>query len=213
MNQVKAILKFPGILIVLMLVLVACAPSDLDITPTATATLVPTATPSPTPLPENFVDPTLANQVIVEGIIAELPGSIPAGAVQWRRDLTRGEDGIEALLRAENGFGSKVFYSEQTGGQMNLTFAVFDTVEDAAAHYTFIQGIRQPLEIGDANDLFPTPNIFGSGLYGSVAIFQIETVFIEVNIESFSSTQDNPLVSLARVVTNFYQGLELDFDA
>ena len=124
-----------------------------------------------------------------------------------------GVDGVEPLLRADNGYGSKVFYTEQTGGQMNLTFAVFDSVDDAAAHYAFIQGIRQPLETGDANDTFPEPNIFGSGLYGSVAIFQIETVFIEVNIESFSSTQGNPLVPLSRVVTNFYDGLELDFDA
>lgn len=204
MNKLKISVIF------LVLFLVACAPVDLDITPSVTPSPVPTATQTPTPLPDDFVDPNLANRVRVDAIIEQLPASIPAGAVQWRRDLSRGEEGIEPLLRADNGAGSKVYYTEQTGGQMNLTFAVFDTPEDAMAHYDFIRSIRQPLETGNENDTFPTPNIFGSGLYGSVAIFQLDTVFIEVNIELFSSTQGNPLVPLSRVILDFYNELELD---
>lgn len=212
MPKLKHILHYRVILFGLLAFLAACAPIDLDITPTATATPAPTATLTPTAVPEDFVDPNLANERLVDAIIAELPASIPAGAVQWRRDLSRGDQSVEDVPRAENGAGTKVYFTEQTGGQMNLTFAAFDTAEDATAHYEFIRGIRQPLEIGDENDTFPTPNIFGSGLYGSVAIFQIDNVFIEVNIELFSSTQGNPLVPLARATINFFEELDLDVE-
>lgn len=213
MGKIKTLLQYRTIALLLIVLLAACAPDDLDITPTPTSTPEPTATPFPTPLPEGFIDPSLANQAILDTILENVPARLPAGAVEWRRDITRGIDGFEVVPRAINGVGSKVYYTEQTGGQMNLTFAVFDTVEDAAAHYEFIRGIRQPLETGDVDDSFPEPNIFGSGLYGSIAILQIETVFIEVNIELFSSTQGNPLVPLARTTVNFFEGLELNFEA
>ncbi|MGB1285358.1 MAG: hypothetical protein ACPG7F_02395 [Aggregatilineales bacterium] len=199
-------------LIGLLMLLAACAPDDLDITPTATLTPTPAPTATPTAVPEGFVDPALANAANVELLVADLPGRLPAGAVEWRRDLSRGTDGIEPLLRAENGVGSKVYYNEQTGGQMNLTFASFDTPEDAANHYEFIKGIRQPLETGNADDTFPEPNIFGSGLYGSVAIFQIDNYFLEVNIELFSSTQGNPLVPLSRAVIRYFDGIQAASD-
>ena len=133
--------------------LVGCAPDDLDITPTATATAPPTPTPTATPLPANFVDPSAANQTALTLILDTIPARLPAGAVEWRRDTSRGEAGIEPVPRAENGVGSKIYYTEQTGGQMNLTFAVFNMPEDAAAHYEFIRGIRQPLLTGNPNDL------------------------------------------------------------
>jgi|GEM_PF-672237 len=201
------------VLIVLAVILAACAPDTLDITPTATFTPEPTATPSPTPVPEGFVDPGLVNEAVVGVIIENVPARLPAGAVEWRQDFTRGEEGVETIPRAENGFGQRVFYTEQTGGQMNLTFARFDSPEDAAAHYEFIRGIRQPLETGDLNDTFPQPNIFGAGLYGSVAIFQIEDTFVEVNIELFSSTQGNPLVPLARATINYVESIEAEIQA
>jgi hypothetical protein len=208
-------LSAPFILLVLML-LAGCvdgkisivAPDNLDITPSPTHTPAPTPTPSPTPLPENFVDPNAGNADALAVIVAALPARLPAGAVEWRRDFNRGTDGVEPVARAINGVGAKVYYTEQTGGQMNLTFAIFNTPEDAAAHYEFIRGIRQPLETGRPNDTLPQPNIFGSGLYGSVAIFQLDNVFIEVNIELFSSTQGNPLVPLARETMRFYDGIK-----
>ncbi len=197
----------------LILILAACAPDDLDITPTATVTPEPTARPTSTPVPEDFVDPTLANEEAITFILENIPDRMPAGAVEWKRDYTRGEEGIEDIPRAENGYGAKVFYTEQTGGQMNLTFAQFATAEDATNHYEFIRGIRQPLETGDANDTLPQPNIFGSGLYGSVAIFQIDDTFIEVNIELFSSTQGNPLVPLARETIRYFEELQSELEA
>ena len=204
-KQFQYILSFACIAIFL---LIGCAPDDLDITPTATATPPPSPTPTATPLPANFVDPNAANEAALSVILENVPPRIPAGAVEWRRDLTRGEDGIEAVPRAENGVGSKVYYTEQTGGQMNLTFGVFNSPDDAMAHYEFIKGIRQPLETGNPNETLPQPNIFGSGLYGSVAIFQIDNVFIEVNIELFSSTQGNPLVPLARETIGYFEEIQ-----
>jgi len=212
MNTIKRILHYRTLGLLLLMFLAACAPADLDITPTAEPTLLPTAEPTATPQPDDFVDTSIANQAQLDAIIANVPAQIPAGAVNWRRDLTRGDNGLEAVPRAINGVGTKVFYTEQTGGIMNLTFAVFDTPEDAAAHYEFIQSIRQPLETGNSDDEFPQPNIFGSGLYGSIAVFQIDTVFIEVNIEIFSSTRNNPLVSLARATINFFEEMELEAD-
>ena len=204
------------LVLILLLLLAGCvdgefhliAPDNLDITPSRTPTPAPTATPSPTPLPADFIDPNQANEQALATIIEAIPVRLPAGAVVWQRDYTRGTDGVETIPRAINGAGAKVYYTEQTGGQMNLTFAVFNTPEDAAAHYEFIRGIRQPLETGTQNDTFPTPNIFGSGLYGSIAIFQLDNVFIEVNIELFSSTQTNPLVSLARETIRFFEGIQ-----
>lgn len=212
----------PSILL-LLAVLAACvdgkfylvAPDDLDVTPSPTNTLEPTATPSPTPTPEDFIDPNLANENAVDIIIAAVPARLPAGAVEWRRDFTGGisGEGLDVVPRAINGAGAKVFYTEQTGGQMNLTFAVFNTSEDAAAHYEFIRGLRQPLETGEPDDTMPLPNLFGAGLYGSIAIFQIDNVFIEVSIELFSSTQGNPLVPLARATVRFFEGVQPQFEA
>lgn len=205
--------NYSTILLILAIILAACAPDDLDITPTATFTPEPSPTPTATPVPEGFVDPQLANEAVVTLLADNAPARLPAGAIEWRRDYTRGEDGVEKVPKADNGFGKKVYYTEQTGGQMNLTFAHFNSAEDAAAHYEFIRGIRQPLETGDSNDTFPEPNIFGSGLYGSVAIFQIDRTFIEVNIELFSSTQGNPLVPLARATISYYDSLAEEMDA
>jgi hypothetical protein len=218
----RSIYRFSAPFILLLLVFLAgcvdgkisiVAPDNLDITPSPTHTPAPTPTPSPTPLPENFVDPNAGNTDALAAIVAALPARLPAGAVEWRRDSARGANGVEPVARAENGVGAKVYYTEQTGGQMNLTFAIFNTPEDAAAHYEFIRGIRQPLVTGRPNDTLPQPNIFGSGLYGSVAIFQLDNVFIEVNIELFSSTQGNPLVPLARETMRFYDSMQAQLGA
>jgi hypothetical protein len=195
---------FKLLALIAVFLIAACAPDDLDFTPTPTVTPVPpTATPAPTADASVAIDLTDA-ETVLEAITAELPDRLPAGAIEWRIDFARGENGKEPLRNAQNGIGFKAYYTEQTGGQMNLTFAVFDSPEDAVIHYEFIKGIRSVLATGRPNADFPEPNIFGSGLYGSVGLFQLDNVFIEVNIELFSSTQGNPLVPLSREALRIY---------
>lgn len=206
-------IRLMTIMLIVAVIFVACAPSDLDITPTPTFTPEPSPTPSPTPLPEGFTAEVDSNQATLDALVEILPNSIPAGAVQWRWDFSRGEDGIEPLRNVTNGVGNKIYFSEQTGGQMSLNFAVFDTPEDALANYERIREIRSVLDTGEPNADFPEPNIFGAGLYGSVAIFQIDNYFIEVSIELFSSTQGNPLVPLSRATMRFFDENRETFEA
>jgi hypothetical protein len=202
----SSLLHYRTLILIFVFLLAACAPDGLDITPTATNTPPPSPTPPPTALPEGFVDPAEVSQATLDIILENLPSEMTAGGIIWLIDTERGVDGFGPLPRIENGVGQKIFWKDQNGGQqMNITFAVFNTVEDATIHYEFIQGIRRPLETGDLNDTFPQPNNFGSGLYGSIAIFQIENVFIEVSIELFSSTLGNPLVSISRATVRFFE--------
>ncbi len=198
-----------------LLVFAACRPADdLDITPSPTPTPEPTATPSPTPLPEGYQEAVNPNEAALDALIELLPKSIGAGAVQWKWDYTRGADGVEGLLGIRGtAAGKRVYYAEQTGGKMSLNFAIFDDAELALANYERILDIRSVLDTGAPRDDFPAPNIFGSGLYGSVAIFQIDNYFIEVSIELFSSTQGNPLVPLSRATINFFENQRGAFEA
>ena len=203
------------IALIAMLVFSACRPDDtLDITPSPTPTPEPSATPSPTPLPEGYTEALNPNDVALDALIALLPTIIGAGETQWKWDYSRGEDGIEGLLGMRGTTaGKRAYYFEQTGGKMSLNFAVFDTAELALANYERILDIRSVLDTGSAREGFPEPNIFGSGLYGSVAIFQIDNYFIEVNIELFSSTQGNPLVPLSRTTISFFEDQRSAFEA
>lgn len=183
----------------------ACASNDLDITPTLAPTDVPTAEPSPTPQTAAEVEAAAEDEVLLDAIIAAMPNQLPAGAVIWRRDFTSGTDGVEIPRNVQGGTAKKVFYTEQVGGKTNITYGIFESAEAAKSHFDFIQGIRPVLENGKQDDAFPQPNLFSSGLYGSIAIFQIDRVFIEVNIEVFSSTAGNPLPALSRAVLAHYE--------
>lgn len=191
--------------LITMFIVVACAPDNLDITPSPTFTPEPSPTPSPTPEPEGFEAEVEKNQAVLDALVELLPNTVPAGAAQWKWDFSRAEDGVEDLLNVTNGVGYKIYFNEQTGGQMSLSYAVFDTTEDALANYERIKGIRSVLETGESNADFPDPNIFGQGLYGSVALFQIDNYFIEVSIELFASTQGNPLVPISRAAIRFFE--------
>lgn len=181
---------------VILLMVGACdrvgrAPEDLDITPTATTTPIPTPTPTP------LVEEASENELILDAILDATPNQLPAGAIQWVRDPNRE---IEEPPRVENGIGFKIFYTESVGGQANITYIVFDSPEDATAHFDFIGGLRDVLKrLGTPNETFPSPNLFGSGTYGSNAIFVVDEIyFVEVSIPQFSSTVGNPLVPLSR---------------
>lgn len=198
---------FTALLLLLGLLLLGCdrlgrAPADLDLTPTAAPTATPTPLPEDAAPVEEAADTASAYQPMLDALLAEIPSTINAGAVQWRRDFNREP---EPLLRVENGDGFKVYYTEQVGGQANLSFAVFDDEAAAAAHYERIRGIRSVLDTGQSNDTLPQPNLLGSGLYGSVGIFQVANYFLEVSIEVFSSTSGNPLVPLSRSAVEILQ--------
>jgi len=199
--------------LIALLVLAACRPPvDFHITPSPTPTPEPTATPTPTPLPANYIDPGAANQNILDALLALLPASIAAGEEEWKRDYSRGQDGFEDVLGIRGtAAGKQIYYRTQEGGQMSFYFVIFDTPEEAAANYERILGIRSVLENGKTNEDFPQPNIFGSGLYGSVSIFQIENYFIEVNIELF--TRGSPLVPLSRGAIRFFENNRAEFEA
>ena len=182
---------------ILMLLLSSCdrigrAPEDLDYTPTPPP---PTAIPTPTPLPDDHVVEVSESQLVLEAILAAAPDLISSGPIQWQRDYDRG---TEIPPRVENGF--KIFYNGTGGGQANITFAIFDTPDEATAHFEFIGELRDVLvRLGAPDETFPSPNLFGSGTYGSNSIFIInEVYFVEVSIPQFPSTAGNPLVSLSQ---------------
>ena len=76
-----------------MLLFSACRPDDtLDITPSPTPTPEPSPTPTPTPLPEGFEEKGNPNELALEALIELLPTSLPAGEVQWNRDISRGDE-------------------------------------------------------------------------------------------------------------------------
>lgn len=204
----KRYVKFS--ILITVLLLAACAPADLDITPTLTPTPAPTPTATPDPSEIQEAEAVNLNAALADVIAETTPGTIPAGAVQWRRDASRE---VEALGNVTNGESRRVFITEQGGGQANLTFGVFDTPEDAQAHYEFITDLRASLETGDPDDSFPEPNLFGSGLYGSNAVIRMDNIFIEVSVEAFSSTAGNPLPSLARAAVGIVEDGLTEFEA
>lgn len=183
--------------------MVACAPADLDITPTPEPTALPTSTPTPTPPPASAA----ANQKILETIIESFPTQLAGGGSEWRPDPSKAENGREIpRVTVPGGVALELHYTERLGGQFSVTFGVFDNAEDANQHYEWIRGIRSVLQTGKSRDDFPTPNIFGQGLYGSIALVQIDNIFIEVSISLFT-TPVNPLRALTQAAVNHVLGL------
>lgn len=191
------VLAMVGILVV------ACAPADLDITPTPEPTALPTSTPTPTPPPASAIE----NQLVLETIVESFPTQLSGGGSEWRPDPSKGENGREIpRVTVPGGVALELHYTERLGGQFSVTFGVFDDAEDAFAHYEWIRGIRSVLENGKPREDFPSPNIFGQGLYGSIALVQIDQIFIEVSISLFTSPV-NPLRSLSQAAVNHVLGL------
>ncbi len=185
-------------LLLLAVALSACAPEDLDVTPTATPTPVPTLTPTPATTPTATPTPAPTEVVetpLVDVFVENVPDPVPAGAIQWRRDPERG---ISNVRNVRDGMAKRLYLVERQGGKASFTFGVFDSQEAALVYYDFVKDLRTVLENGEINEDFPLPNLFGTGLYGSNAIFSIDNYFIEVGIEQFSGTAGNPLPSLSR---------------
>lgn len=184
--------------------LIACAPADLDITPTPEPTALPTATFTPTPPPASAA----INQAVLDTIIDSFPQQIGGGGSEWFPDPSKAENGREIpRITVAGGVGLELHYTERLGGQFSVTFAVFDDAAGADEHYEWIRGIRSVLENGKARDDFPTPNIFGQGLYGSIALVRIDNIFIEVSVSLFT-TPVNPLRALTQAAVSHLQSLE-----
>ncbi|MCY4010120.1 MAG: hypothetical protein OXF22_10275 [Anaerolineaceae bacterium] len=198
-----------GLTVLLGLWVVACAPADLDITPTPEPTALPTSTPTPTPPPASAAE----NQRVLETIVESFPVQLSGGGSEWRPDPSKADNGREIpRVTVPGGVALELHYTERLGGQFSVTFGVFDDAEDAFEHYEWIRGIRSVLENGKPREDFPTPNIFGQGLYGSIALVQIDQIFIEVSVSLFT-TPVNPLRSLAQGAVNHVLGLQEEINA
>ena len=97
--------------------------------------------------------------------------------------------------------------SEPGGSEAELTFGVFETPEAAQAFYDEVLGRVRSLENAETRDIFPTPNAFGGGTYGSDAIFVQNNLYVRISIPQFSSTAGEPLSPLARSVFTIVNGV------
>ena len=199
--------------LIVALVFSGCRPDDaLDITPTPTPTPEPTATPSPTPAPADFVDPYEVNLGIMERLIGLLPDPL-AAVEEWKRPY----DGGEAEVRNIRGIrrpavGRAIPYGTQQGSRMLLNFVIFSDEASAAAEFERKHGLRSADVNLAQDDAFPTPNAFGSGLYGSFALFQVDNYFFEVYVEIFT-TSTSPLAPLASEALRFFERNRSAFEA
>ena len=191
----------------------ACRPVDtLDITPSPTPTPPPTATPSPTPPPADFVDPYEVNADIMARLIALLPDPLPA-VEEWKRVYDSGEAEVRNIRGIRRpAIGRAIPYTTQQGSSMLLNFIIFPDEAAAAAEYERKHGLRSADVDLDEDDAFRKPNAFGSGLYGSFALFQIDNYFVEVYVEIFT-TSVSPLTLLATETLKFFERNRADFEA
>ena len=176
----------------------ACAPAGLDITPTPEPTALPTSTPTPTPPPASAA----GNKIILDIIADSFPTQLAGGGAEWNPDPSKADNGREIpRITVSGGVGLELHYTERQGGSFSVTFVVFDDAAGANEHYEWIRGLRSVLQTGKARDDFPEPNIFGQGLYGSIALVQLDNIFIEMSISIFT-TPINPLRSLTQTAVN-----------
>ena len=199
--------------LVATLLFTACRPVDtLDITPSPTPTPEPSPTPSPTPPPPDFVDPYEVNSSIMEMLIELLPDPLPA-VEEWKRVYDSGEAEVRNIRGIRRpAIGRAIPYTTQQGSSMLLNFIIFDDEAAAAAEFERKHGLRSA-DVGlEEDDAFRTPNAFGSGLYGSFALFQIDNYFVEVYVEIFT-TSVSPLAPLASETIKFFESNREAFEA
>lgn len=204
--------KISVMVAVLALLLVACAPDDLDITPSPTPE--PTPTQTNTPAPTSTPDPNAEAQAgadeseeaesgdLLDQIVSVIPGEIPAGPVNWM------PDGDPEFEEVDGGRTVHLPYRERGGSLAELTFGVFESPDAAQTFYDAVAGRTRTLENAETRDNLPTPNLFGSGTYGSDAIFLQDNLYVRVSVPQFSSTLGEPLGPLSRQVFGFLEDNE-----
>ena len=117
---------------------------------------------------------------------------------QWRRDLSRFDEGVGIPRNIQNGRGFRVAYIDQMANNFQMTFAQFDSAEDSLAHYEKMKGIREGIEGENTIADLPQPHAIGRGLYGSVALVAIDDFFLEVLVERAPGTSANPTAAIAK---------------
>ena len=130
-------------------------------------------------------------------ILDSLPNQIITNT-QWRRDFSRFDNGVGTPRNIQNGHGFRVAYIDQMANNFQMTFAQFNTADDAMAHYQKMKDIREGIEEENSIEDFPQPHVMGRGLYGSVALFAIDEFFLEVLMERAPGTSANPTEAIAR---------------
>ncbi len=130
-------------------------------------------------------------------VLESLPNEIITNT-QWRRDLSRFDNGVGSPRNIQNGRGFRVAYIDQMANNFQMTFAQFDSADYAMAHYLRMKDIREGIEEENSIADFPQPHVLGRGLYGSVALFAVDDFFLEVLVERAPGTSANPTESIAR---------------
>jgi hypothetical protein len=143
--------------------------------------------------PEESIPLTTA---IVEHLESSLPAQINADTRVWRRDSST----APIYANREGGRTVLLSYTSSGGELMELTFGAFDTPEQAMAYWETVRGQLSNLGAIEERSEFTTPNAFGSGTYGSSAIFVRDTSFIRISVPRFSGTFGDPINPMARQV-------------
>ena len=138
-------------------------------------------------------------------VLDSLPNQIIT-TTQWRRDYSRFDEGVGTPRNVENGRGIRVAYRDDMANNFQMTFAQFDTADDAMAHYLKLKGIREGIEDENSIEDFPIPHVLGRGLYGSVALFAVDEFFLEVLMERAPGTSANPTEAIARQALAILEG-------
>ena len=138
-------------------------------------------------------------------VIDSLPNEIIT-TTQWRRDYSRFDEGVGTPRNIQNGEGFRVAYIDQMANNFQMTFAQFESADDAMAHYLRMKDIREGIEEENTIEDFPQPHVLGRGLYGSVALFAVDEFFLEVLMERAPGTSANPTVSIARKALAILEG-------
>ncbi|MCY3797854.1 MAG: hypothetical protein OXG84_08600 [Chloroflexi bacterium] len=134
---------------------------------------------------------------VLQVILDSMPKEIVT-TTQWRRDFSRFDEGVGTPRNIQNGRGFRVAYIDQMANNFQMTYAQFDSADDAMAHYLRMKDIREGIEEENSIEDFPQPHVLGRGLYGSVALFSIDEFFLEVLMERAPGTSANPTVAIAR---------------
>jgi len=185
-------------IIVVLLALAACAPADLDITPTVDPAAQTAPIPTETAAEAN--EPTQATRDLLDELISRVPATLGSTtAVQWNRT-----DVPPTVVNRPGGITGRITFAERQGGQTEITIGTFNDESSTTTYYESRERDTR-LERGTPRDYAPEPNRFGTGTYGSMAIWTRDDVFVQVVILINISTFGDPLRPLVTEIDQIIQ--------